>query len=384
MRLNNWITGWLLAVLATGCIAPFEPDIEESGMVLVIDGRISDAEEIQTITITRSTPYNEPHFQPVLGCVVRVEDGEGAGISFPETGDGYYQSKLEPGFLSIGKAFKLIVITPDDSRYESAYDTLLACAPIENLSYKLEVQGTSDPDLNYYGVRFYADVTGSPEASRNYMWTYEETWEYLATHKLQYAWDGSVLHDYTPELNGFKICYLTTQLSNFEVGSSSLSDRNEILRQPLHFVSNQTPRLLEKYSLLVSQHSLSRGAFLYWDKLKAQGSNTGGLYETQPAKVIGNICNVADPEEKVLGYFFVSQVKQKRISVSEDFDFPIAPFDCPLDTANSVGDFGVDYPYFMYSISFMGRGPPFAYSWKECHDCTYRGGVTTKPEYWDD
>ncbi|MGW8315422.1 MAG: DUF4249 domain-containing protein [Bacteroidales bacterium] len=383
MRLNKWIIGWLLAVLVNGCIEPFEPDIEETGGVLVVDGRLTDAEEIQTIAISRSTPYNSPQFQPVSGCVVRVEDGEGAGISFPETGAGYYQSGLEPGFLSEGKAYKLIVITPDDNRYESAYDTLLACAPIERLSYQLEVQGTSDPEINYYGIRFYADVSGSTAASRNYMWTYEETWEYLAPYKLQYAWDG-VFHDYTPELHGLKVCYLTELLSNFEVGTSSLSGRNELLHQPLHFVSNQTPRLREKYSLLVMQHSLSGGAFLYWDKLKAQYSNTGSLYETQPAKATGNICKVADPEEKVLGYFFVSQVKKKRITVSEDFDFPIAPFNCPLDTANSVEDFGVDYPYFMYSISFMGRGPPYAYSFKECHDCTYRGGVTTKPEYWDD
>lgn len=374
----------MLAVLAHGCIEPFEPDIEEKGGVLVVDGRLSDAEEIQTITITRSTPYNDPQFQPVSGCVVRVEDGEGVGISFPETGEGYYQSGLETGFLSVGKAYKLIVITPDDNRYESDYDTLLACAPIEHLSYQLEVQGTSDPDLNYYGVRFFADVAGNTDESRNYMWTYEETWEYLATYKLQYVWDGSVLHDYSPELHGLKVCYLTEVLSNFEVGTSSQSGRNELLHQPLHFVSNQTPRLQEKYSLLVMQHSLSRGAFLYMDKLKAQSSNTGSLYETQPAKTTGNICNVADPGEKVLGYFFVSQVKSKRITVSEDFDFPIAPFNCPLDTANNVEDFGVDYPYLMYSIAFMGRGPPFAYSLKECHDCTYRGGVTTKPEYWDD
>ena len=63
---------------------------------------------------------------------------------------------------------------------------------------------------------------------------------------------------------------------------------------------------------------------------------------------------------------------------------PIVGFDCPLDTTKSPKDFGKDYPIMMYSISIMGRGPPYAYSLKECHDCTYRGGVTTKPDYWDD
>jgi hypothetical protein len=117
--------------------------------------------------------------------------------------------------------------------------------------------------------------------------------------------------------------------------------------------------------------------------MRAQAGDTGGLFETQPSSSRGNIYNIKDPDEKVLGYFYVSQVQENRIMVVEDFDFPITGFDCPLDTAFNQEDFTLDYPI-MYSISSFGRGSPYAYSYKECHDCTYRGGVTTKPEYWDD
>jgi hypothetical protein len=384
MPVNKWAILIVLMVLGTGCIEPFEPVIEESNEVLVIDGRITDQQGMQTISVSRSSPYNNPSFQPVSGCVVRVEDDLGHGITFLENAEGIYQSALEPDFLAVGKAYKLQVITPDDMVYESEYDSLLACAPIDHLSYKLEVQGTSDPDINYYGIRFYVDVIGSEEDSRNYLWTFEETWEYLAYHRIQYIWDGSELQDYTPQLHGYKICYLTDQLENYEVGSSSMMGSNEIHQQPLHFVSNTTPRLQEQYSLLLAQHSLSYGAFLYWDKMRSQSVDAGGLFETQPSRTTGNISNINDPEEKVLGYFFVSQVQEKRITVSEDFEFPIVGFDCPLDTANSLDDFGMNYPYIMYSLSVMGRGPPYAYSYKECHDCTYRGGVITKPDYWDE
>ena len=384
MLLNKWTISLLFVVLGTGCIVPFEPDIEESSEVLVIDGRITDAPGPQTITISRSSPYNSPKFLPVSGCVVRVEDEAGTGITFLENAEGIYQSEPEPEFLAVGKAYKLLVVTPEDEVYESEYDSLLACAPIDKLSYKLEVQGTSNPDINYYGIRFYADMKGTAEESRNYMWTFEETWEYIAYYRIQYIWDGNIYQDHTPQLHGFKVCYLTDRLENFEVGSSSMMGSNVILQQPLHFVSNQTPRLQEKYSLLVSQYSLSYDAFLYWDKISAQSGDAGGLFETQPSRTRGNISNINDPEEKVLGYFFASQVQEKRITVSEDFEFQITGFDCPLDTASSLEDFGMNYPYIMYSLSIMGRGPPYSYSYKECHDCTYRGGVTTKPEYWDE
>ena len=384
MRLNKWTIAILFAVLCKGCIEPFEPVIDEESEVLVIDGKITDTEGIQTISVTRSSPYNNPRFQPVSGCVVRVEDGSGDGVTFSETGDGIYQTTLEPGFMATGKAYKLLVFTPDELSYESDYDSLLSCTLIDDLSYVVEVQGTSNPDINYYGIRFYADVSGTMEESRNYMWTFEETWEYISYYPIQYIWDGSVVHDYTPYLHGFKICYLTEPLEDYEVGSSTQLEQNEFRHQPLYFVSNQSPRLQEKYSLLVSQYSLSYNAYLYWEKMRAQAGDTGGLFETQPSSSRGNIYNINDPGEKVLGYFYVSQVQEKRITVSEDFDFPIPEFLCPLDTTNSIEDFGNDYPYILYSLSDFGRGPPYGFSLKECHDCTYRGGVTTKPEYWDD
>jgi len=383
MRLNKWTILVLFLVLCEGCIEPFEPLIEENNKVLVIDGKITDTEGIQTISVSRSSPYNNPRFQPVSGCVVRVEDGSGDGVTFPETGAGIYQTTLEPGFVTAGKAYKLLVFTPDEKIYESDYDSLLSCASIHSLNYKVEVQGTSDPRINYFGIRFCADVFGSREESRNYMWTFEETWEYVSFYPIQYIWDGVVLHDYTPRLHGFEVCYLTDTLKDYEVGSSRHLKLNEFHQQPLYFVSNQSPRLQEKYSLLVSQHSLSYNAFLYWEKMRAQSGDTGGLFETQPSSSRGNIYNINDPEEKVLGYFYASQVQKKRITVSEDFDFPIKGFDCPLDTAFVQEDISLNYPI-MFSISLFGRGPPYAFSYKECHDCTFRGGVTIKPEYWDD
>jgi len=384
MQLNKWALLILSVTLGNGCVEPYEPDIDESRNVIVIDGELTDTQGIQTISISRSSPYNNPHFRPVSGCVVRIEDNEGYGMTFLENESGIYQSYVEPGFLSVGNAYILRVITPDDEVYESEYDTLTACAPVDQLTYEVEEQETSEPDINYYGIRIYADIIGSPEDSRYYMWDFEETWEYTTTYRLQYMWDGSLLHDYIYQKAGVTVCYLTNRPTTIQVGSSSQLERNEIHKQPLLFVSNQTPRLQYRYSLLVDQHSLSKAAFLYWNKMKAQSFDTGGLYEAQPSNTSGNIYNINDAEEKVLGYFFVSQVQEKRITISEDFKFSIAPFNCPLDTAFNVKEFSINYPYFMFSVSSSGRGPPFAYSYKECHDCTYRGGVTTKPDYWDE
>lgn len=384
MRLNNWIVTILLLVGCWSCIETFEPDIRESFGVLVIEGKITDIPGIHSVTVSRSSPYTNAQYLPVTGCIVRVEDDSGNGVTYNEKGSGTYQTDLEPGFMEVGKAYKLLVFTPDGQAYESDYDFLLACAPIDNLSYKVEIQGTSDPAINHYGIRFYADMTGTPEESRNYLWTLEESWVYRTTYPIQYIWDGFVLHDYTPQLHEYKTCYLTSNLEEFQVGSSNLLATNEINQQSLNFVSNRTPRLREKYSLLVRQHSLSDRAFLFWDGLRKQTGDRFGLFETQPSETRGNIYNVNKPEEKVLGYFFATQVTEKRITITEQLEFPIPDFSCPLDTAIGLGELGTGYLYMMFSLSPFGMGPPYAYSLRECHDCRYRGGVTTKPDNWDD
>jgi len=370
----------MACMFPAACVDPFEPEIREEQELMVIDGRITDSEDLQSITVSRSSPYNNPDFYPVSGCVVRVEDTRGNGVIFPETKDGTYQAILDPGFATTGEAYRMQVITTDGRAYESEFDSLYPCAEIEKLSYNVEIQETSDPDISLPGIRFYVDMKGDETDSRHYMWTYEQTWEYHAYLPIQYIWDGENFYDYFPLLDSFEVCYATNRLKEFRVGSSGLLAANEIRQQPLLFVSNNTPRLEEVYSLLVSQHSLSPETYTYLERLQAQ-SGSAGFFETQPASGRGNIYNTEDPDEKVLGYFFASQTRQERIIVDQEFDFRMKKFYCPIDTAEYLVDFGMEYPYYMYSFNIDG-GPPWGYSYKECHDCRYRGGTDVKPDYW--
>jgi hypothetical protein len=384
MRLSKSILYLIFPVLFSACVEPFEPRVGEEQKLMVIDGILNDRDSVQTVTVSLSSPYNEPDFVPVTGCVVRVEDHLGEGLTYLEVEPGIYRASPENGFAAAGKVYRLMVFTPDGLSYESDFDTLLSCPPIEKLDYDIEEQGTSDPSKTYYGIRFYLDLTGSSQQARSFMWKYEETWEYRAYYPIHYMWDGDSLYDYTPELEGYKTCYLTSRLKEYQVGTTALLKGNEIRRQPIHFVSNQSPRLQEKYSLLVLQHSLSDAAYDYLERLRSQSGNTGGLFENQPTSTRGNIYNTQDPEERVLGFFMASQVTKKRIMVDEALDITIPNFYCPLDTAWVTEDFGLEVPYYMYSATVDGTGPPYVYSYPACHNCLYRGGTNVKPEYWEE
>lgn len=369
-------------VLFAGCIEPFEPEIGESDHVMVIFGELTGEEGIHSVQVSTSTPYNDPSYEPVAGCIVRVEDQDGQGFYYSESSPGEYTAFLEQEFLVTGNSYRLIVFTPGGEEYQSEYDTLLSCAEIDSLYFREEKHSSANNLTDIYGLQILADVKGGINDSRNYLWTLNETWEYKSSYYTMYIWDGHTLEEYLPFIHEWMICYLTLDIKERITGSSRLNASNEITGQPLNFVSNQSDRLRRGYSLLVSQHSLTEQAYLFWENLTAQVEESGGLYEHQPAVAPGNICNVNDAGEKVLGLFYASEVKEKRININQYFDFPIASYYCPADTVNSIYDLTDYFPYYMFSISDFGRGPPFVFGPRECHDCRLRGGITTKPDFW--
>ncbi|GAG55301.1 unnamed protein product, partial [marine sediment metagenome] len=67
----------LLLMMCNACIEPYEPVINEAQEVIVIDGMISDRPGNHRVSVSMSSPYGDPVFRPVGGCVVSVQDNLG-------------------------------------------------------------------------------------------------------------------------------------------------------------------------------------------------------------------------------------------------------------------------------------------------------------------
>ena len=380
MQVNRFHILIALLLMCGSCIEPFTPQIEGSQEVLVINGIITDRSGPHHVVISRSTPYNDPSFVPVSGCVVTVEDEEGLNFTYDETGPGVYEVYLNSEHLQTGKSYSLYVSTPDGNEYRSDYDTLLVCSPIDSIYYEVKRQGTTDPEITLNGIQFYLDVVGSSAPSSSYRWLLEETWEYTAPYKSDFIWFGGPV---LPNLSDtVYTCYRTNPVKSIYSASTRYLSVNNLKRSPLHYVSDETPRIKIKYSVLVEQHSLTNRAFGYWDKMESQTSGGGGLYESQPSSTIGNIYNVNDPSEKVLGYFYATQVQQKRLTFTNHFDFDVEGYRCKLDTVQYLSDLDDDYPYYLFSLNDFGIGPPWLTGKEYCFDCRLYEGTNTPPEFW--
>ncbi len=70
---------------------------------------------------------------------------------------------------------------------------------------------------------------------------------------------------------------------------------------------------LSRHYFTVRQLSISKDAYDYWRKVRELLNNTGSVFDSPPAPIQGNLYNVNNPDEVVLGYFEVGKAKVSRI-----------------------------------------------------------------------
>ena len=373
----------LLLMMCKACIEPYEPIINETQEVIVIDGMISDRPGNHRVSVSMSSPYGDPLFRPVGGCVVSVQDNLGNVEFYTEDWEteGVYVAWLDEPFLGVGKAYSLQVITSSSGVYNSDYDTLLSCPPVDSVYYTQKVSSGADSDDIWYGLQFYNDVRGFDGGTRNYRWKATATWQYRSPYTTQYVRYKEQNIPYIEDT--VSVCWLTETIQTVYAASTQLLSENNIFQNQLHYVSDQTPRLVERYSLLVEQYSLSDQAYTYWEQLAAQSANSASLYETQPSSSQGNIYNANGSSEKILGCFYATQIQEKRIFVDKDeLDFFVAAYTCRLDTLFDNSLFVYDDYYYLFSLADFGPGPPWLHAPKKCFDCTLRGGDNDIPDFW--
>jgi hypothetical protein len=377
---------WMILItLLPGCIDPYTPDIEDDQVSLVVEALITDRPGIHSVTLSTSSPLNDTATLKVEGAMVDVVNNRGGIMEFFEEGEGIYSRWIGQGEIEDGVDYMLRIVTPDGEIYESDPERLGAPSPeVGQVYWQFDTIGTADPDNPLHGIQFYLDLTGQEGDARNYRWVLEETWEYHAARYIQYIYDGTVLQNW-PDPFVYTYCWRTDMIPSIFIASTKALETNELKKQPLHFVSEETKRLQIKYSLLVKQYSLSDQAYDYWLQVQKQNQETGGIYETQPDRIPGNIHNANDADQEVLGYFNVSSVTEKRIFVDGVRELIYPPVPCNLDTIDRPENKPpyLPIPFYLISLSPMGAGPPYGVGGSLCFDCRNGGGVIEKPGYWE-
>lgn len=136
------------------------------------------------------------------------------------------------------------------------------------------------------------------------------------TYKLHITDEDGVQYESTPELMLEVPPSWTTEYSRSILVNSTVSSRTDsILSYPITSIGPEDDRLGNRYSILVKQYDLNKELYDYFKKLESLNETNGGIFDKLPSPLYGNIHSVSG-NKPVLGYFFVSAVKTKRIFIS--------------------------------------------------------------------
>jgi hypothetical protein len=388
MRVSSGKTCILVLLLLTGCVERYYPGSDEvfTG-TLVINASLTTLSGIQTFQISRSDGLRYPQFIPELSCLVEVENKAGDQLSFEESSPGYYSADVPEGFMHFGDQYMLRVVTSDGKIYQSDYSILNPPTPIDRIYYEVESYPTVDPEVSIDGIRFYIDFQVDAESSEFMRWELMETYEFHNPDYEGFIYSYDRVLRPIPDSLEDRQCWITGHVNDIFTLDAGNLDATSYTHMPLHFVSNETQRLSYGYSLLVRQHAMDAPAFRYWNELNKNSKTQSGLYDRLPSITPSNISNVDDPDEKVLGFFGVSGVTEKRFFVKDvegvekynvKFCYPLP--DMPRFRYLRTADLPIYTSRAYDPETFTTHsGETFV----ECLDCRVRkGSMGDPPDYW--
>lgn len=386
MKIKILFLATILLLFFNRCVERYF--LDEGGHVepkLVVDALLSDKQPEQQIKIALSSSPELPKFNPLTGLTVYVLDEDGNRINFFDNHQpGIYEANMEKEYFHEGARFKLVIVNRGKI-YESKWEEFLYCPPVDSIYYELKERATNNPNEPENGVQFYIDFKASNDYGAFYRFDVVESYEYHSSFEIDEYYIGHYVS--TPDDYSLYTCYKTKPIDQIFTLSTQGFTENTYIKYHLHYVNEQTQRLLYQYSLLINQYSLSEDAYYYWETLKANNQESGTLFSSQPAQILGNIYNINDEKDDVLGYFGVSSVTSKRIVLKtvNELDFSKVPYcgaiplEMPIDKIPSTA-----WPIYLVYRLHPEYGVMFrSIASKRCFDCREDGGVLEKPDFFD-
>lgn len=394
--MRNYLIIFVLWV--TACINPHEFEVIETRRILVIDAQVTNVPGDQFVQLQYSYPLDGIEPEVLSGASVELRDDQGNTETFHESVSGRYQP-VQSFAGVIGRKYQLFIETPDGNQYQSRQEQLLE--PVEELSIygrylTLRSETTDGFDE---GIQFLTDVEGPGEENQNYRFEYVEDYELMVPFGSLFEFNeatGAIDRRTT----SISRCYINQPSEDLLIATTSGQVSSSLREFPLEFVKTEEPDLLGQYSLSLKIYRISGAAYQYYKDLQENNESAGSFFDRQKGQLIGNIQNVNNVTEPVLGYFEVAGVfetfeifesgtwKDEGFAPNNFLDFcnTLADTVPTVDVLAGEIDYSNQWIYSLADTEELVPGTTYnvltVLSPKACSDCRIYGSLE-KPSFWD-
>jgi len=367
-----------LALGLFGCKERFTPETTSiNSNILVVEGFINTGADSTLIKLSRTvTLANKNVLNPENGATLSIETSTNESRSLVEKVKGSYVTSA----LNFGqnKKYRLRIRTKNGITYLSDFVDATTSPQIDSVNYVVKPEG----------LQLYVNASDPANKTHYYHWEYEESWIFYAQYNSVSIWKGGPYAvERSPEESIYK-CWGSSKSTTILLGSSLKLSKDVIHLSPLTDIVSSSEKLSDKYSILVKQYALTKESYEFWENLKKNTESLGSIFDVLPSQLTGNIRNVSNNAEPVIGYISAGTMQQKRIFISKS-DLPnwrVKSFGCDLpDTVLLKNQRDVFPSFLMIPIEPVEVLPNVIVSHlaspRACVDCTLRGTVK-RPIFW--
>jgi len=378
----------LVGVILFCCKKAYKPEVTAVNYnYLVVEGLINTGTDSTFIRLSRTVVLDNKNTLKVeTGATVTVESDANQSYNLSDVRvAGTYASA--PLNLSVNQKYRVRIKTSKGVTYLSDFVEARVSPVVDSVSWKATDNG----------LQLYTNTHDATNKSRYYRWEYNETWQFRAKYFSGFKADGKAIVPRNSTTENIYECWGNSISSSIVLASSSKLVNDVIYLNPLTFITSDSEKIGVKYSILVKQYALTKEAFEFWELLKKNTENLGSIFDALPSQLTGNIHNISNAADPVIGYISAGTVTQQRIFVPREA-LPNAwrikyPYSCSepdsIYTVNPVtGSRDEDAVFQTKSLLPLeaitnNNGAVIGHTGAgaQCADCTIRG-TNKKPGFW--
>lgn len=306
---------WLLSA----CIDPYPIEAPESESMMSVEGHITNGPGPHTIKVSRTATYGSvfvDFIRPVTQAKVAVRENETGLITFlNEIRQGIYETPA--GFRGkTGNTYSLKISTREGSEYTSFPSRLLEVPPLDSISYRSVFIPTLDRLNPRGGIQLIAHFKDPYDQQNFYYWSIKNPMATILTFPEFYRPPGSLPTDPYQPKECCKYCDLPGSnllRALFLEDDTNFNGLNT--SQIAGFIEDDGLRLTYKFRFDFEQMAISEETFRFLRLVNQQLTLTGSVFDPPPANIRGNMVNLNNPDETVLGHFFAAGVSTKSIQL---------------------------------------------------------------------
>lgn len=306
--MKNTVFGLILFLFFNSCIDKIELKEPNIPRKLIVDGSVTNLPGPYFVQLSYSVPFNSTKITDLIsGADVSIYDNLGNVYPLKSFTNGVYKSDSATFQGIIGRSYSVRIKTLDNKQYQSNPEMLRTPVPIDTVTSKYIPTLTRAK-----GFDVFVKVKDPAVTENFYRWKWRnyKSLEICQISRTKSA-GGSFVY-LTPCCQ--KCWEITASYGSLALFSDNLTNGKTITQK----IANIPYDGINDYYMQIEQYSISKGNYNYWNLVQGQISNSGGIFDNTPAFIQGNVFNINDPEEQVLGIFNVMGAVKKVVYISRN------------------------------------------------------------------